>query len=72
MIVELLGGPFDGDQAELDDNVGTIVLMRPDFAMFIQPAGKELGGLPHGYEKAGEYIANELDCTPATFTWHGD
>lgn len=72
MLVELLGGPFDGDQAKLHDSVHSIVLMRPDFATFLQPAGEAPGDLPPGFERTGEYVADGSSNTPTTFTWYGD
>lgn len=72
MIVELVGGPLDGDRAELDDSVRSIVMTRPNFAAFLQPLGPLAGDVPHGYERVGAYVAVESAWLPTEFRWEAE
>ena len=72
MIVELLGGPLDGDGAELGDEVSSIVLLQPSFAAFVDPSSTRTNGLPDGWEKVGEYVSDSYKGSPSTFSWYGE
>lgn len=70
MIVELTGGgPLDGDRAEVDDAVRSIVLTKANFMAFLQPLGPLVAGMDDGYVRVGAYVATEVVGPPTTFCW---
>jgi len=72
MIVELLGGPLDGDGAELDEEVDSIWLLQPSFAAFVNSGDPPTNDLPYGWEKVGAYFSDACVGSPSTFSWWGE
>ena len=72
MIVELLGGPLDGDGAELDEEVDSIWLLQPSFAAFVNPGATAMNDLPNGYERVGQYVSCPFVGSPTEFSWEPD